>query len=59
MTRRTTNRRQIEQVQTSLAREKQFNDRIAAADHYTAADRATAENLEATEMLAAFLAEEI
>lgn len=59
MTSRTTNRRQIKQVQAAQAREQQVNDSITAADHYTAADRATAENMEAAELFAAFIAEEI
>ena len=58
MTSRTTNRRQIKQVQAAQVREQQANDSIKAADHYTAADRATSEALEATEMLAEFVARE-
>jgi hypothetical protein len=58
MTSRTTNRRQIKQVQAAQAREQRTNDAINAADHYTTADRATAEALEAAELFAAFAAEE-
>ena len=59
MTSRTTNRRQIKQVQAAQSLQRQVNDNIAAADHYTAADREAAENLEAAEMFAAFIADEI
>jgi hypothetical protein len=58
MTSRTTNRRHLNQLQAAQAREQQVNDCIIAADHYTTADRAAAENLEAAELLAAFIAEE-
>jgi hypothetical protein len=58
MTSRTTNRRHVAQLQAAQTREQQVNDSIAAADHYTAADRVTAETLEAAELFAAFIAEE-
>ena len=59
MTSRTTNRRHLNQLQVAQAREQQVTDSITAADHYTSADRATAETLEAAELLASFIAEEL
>ncbi len=59
MASRTTNRRQIKQAQAAQAREQRARDAVNAADHYTAADRAAAETLEANELFAAFIAEEL
>jgi hypothetical protein len=59
MTSRTTNRRQIKQVAATLEQAARIERLINAADHYTEADRVTAESLEAAELLSAFLAEEL
>jgi len=59
MTSRAANRRQIKQLHAAQDRERQVNDSIVAADHYTAADRAIAEAFEASELAAAFIAEEV
>ena len=56
---RTSIQRQIKQSLAAQAREQQAHDSISAADHYTVADRAAAETLEAAELFAAFIAEEI
>ena len=59
MTSLTATRRQIKQAAALRGLEQRLEQSIAAADHYTASDRAIAENLEAADMLAAFLAEEV
>ena len=59
MTSRTTNRRQIKQAAAKRELEQRTEQSINAADHYTAADRAAAENFEASELFDAFVAEEL
>lgn len=59
MTSRTTNRRQIKQAAAKRELDQRVEQAASAADHFTAADRAVAENLEARDLFRAFIAEEI
>lgn len=59
MTSLKTTRRYIKLAAAQREQEQRSQQAITAADHYTAADRATAETLEAAELFAAFAADEI
>jgi hypothetical protein len=55
----TTYRRQAKKIEAAQAIEQRAKDAVKVGDHYTAADRKVAEELEARELFRAFLAEEI